>query len=62
VVVPFSDVKLILMYVPLILSIKSGLFDQPDLFDPIWTRHFLQYARRARARISSSSHAYIMFS
>jgi hypothetical protein len=40
------------------------VFDQPELFDPKLTRHFLQYARRARARItiSSSSHAFIMFS
>jgi hypothetical protein len=37
-------------------GIKSGIFDQPDLFDPKWTRHFLQYARRAHARISSSRH------
>jgi hypothetical protein len=46
------------------IDIKTGTFDQPELFDPtsIWTRHFLQYARRARARISSSSHAFIMFS
>jgi hypothetical protein len=36
--------------------IKSGIFDQPDLFDPKLTRHFLQYARRAHARISSSWH------
>ena len=37
--------------------IKTALFYQPDLFDPILTRHFLQYARRAHARISSSWHA-----
>ena len=38
-------------------SIKTGTFGQPELFDPILTRHFLQYARRAHARISSSWHA-----
>ena len=37
-------------------TIKSGIFYQPDLFYPTWTRHFLQYARRAHARISSSWH------
>jgi hypothetical protein len=31
--------------------VKSGIFDQPELFDPKLTRHFLQYARRAHARI-----------
>ena len=36
---------------------KTGTFGQPDLFDPKLTRHFLQYARRAHARISSSWHA-----
>ena len=35
---------------------KSGIFGQPELFDPKSTRHFLQYARRAHARISSSWH------
>jgi hypothetical protein len=36
--------------------IKTGIFGQPELFDPKLTRHFLQYARRAHARISSSWH------
>jgi hypothetical protein len=43
-------------------QIKSSIFGQPELFDPKLTWHFLQYARRARTRISSSSHAFIMFS
>ena len=38
------------------MGIKSGIFGQPDLFDPKLTRHFLQYARRAHERISSSWH------
>ena len=38
------------------IIIKSCIFDQPDLFGPKLTRHFLQYARRAHARISSSWH------
>jgi hypothetical protein len=36
--------------------IKTGTFGQPELFDPKLTRHFLQYARRAHARISSIWH------
>jgi hypothetical protein len=32
------------------------MFDEPELFDRKLTRHFLQYARRAHARISSSWH------
>jgi hypothetical protein len=34
--------------------INSGIFGQPELFDPKLTRHFLQSARRAHAHISSS--------
>ena len=41
----------------LVVFKKTGTFGQPELFDPILTRHFLQYARRAHARISSSWHA-----
>ena len=39
------------------LHIKTGIFDQPTLSGAKWTPHFLQYARRTHARISSSWHA-----
>jgi hypothetical protein len=39
-----------------VFDIKSGIFDQPELFGPKLTQHFLQYARRAHARINSSWH------
>jgi hypothetical protein len=33
----------------LLLSfLKTGTFDQPELFDPKLTRHFLQYAQNTR--------------
>jgi hypothetical protein len=52
----FGICSLLWKYVILVAYsvIKSGIFGQPDLFDPKLTRHFLQYARRAHARISSS--------
>jgi hypothetical protein len=31
-------------------NIKTGTFDQSELFDPKLTRHFLQYTRHAQAR------------
>jgi hypothetical protein len=39
--------------------IKTGVrtFDRPTLSSAKWTRHFLQYARRTHAHISSNWHA-----
>ena len=44
----------------LAMNIKTGIFGRPTISRAIWTRHFLQYARRARARISSSWHALLI--
>jgi hypothetical protein len=40
-----------------VADIKTGTFDRPTISSTLWTRHFSQYARHARARISSSWHA-----